>query len=74
MEFGTLAAESGWNGLALQSVFCRGLNDQVQDALVAGVCPRDFDELVNRAVELDNYQHKLSCACRAEPLRRMERA
>lgn len=36
VEFGTLAVESGWNSLALQNSFYRGLSEQVRDALVSG--------------------------------------
>lgn len=56
MEFGTLAAESGWNVVALQGVFRRGLSGQVRDSLVAGVQPKDLNELTDHAIELDNYQ------------------
>lgn len=63
--FGTLAAESELNDEALQSAFWQGLNDMVQDALVAGVRLWDFDELVDRLVELDNYQQERCHRCRA---------
>lgn len=39
MEFGTLAAEAGWDEVALQGAFWRGLTDQVRDALVTGARP-----------------------------------
>lgn len=36
VEFGTLAAESGWDEVALQAAFRRGLSRQVRDALITG--------------------------------------
>lgn len=56
MEFETLAEESGCNELALLVAFCQGLNNQVWDALVAGARPRDLAEMIDRAIELDNFQ------------------
>lgn len=56
VEFETLAAESGWNEPALLYAFRRGLNDQVCDALVVGLQPRELSELIDRAIELDNFQ------------------
>lgn len=58
MEFETLAAQSGWNEPALLCAFRRGLNDQVRGVLVAGAQPRDLAEMVDRAIEPDNYQHE----------------
>lgn len=58
VEFETLAAESGWNEPALLCAFRRGLNDQVRDALVAGARPRDLAEMIDRTIELDNYQRE----------------
>lgn len=40
VEFGTLAAESGWNKPALLCALWRGLNDSVCDALFAETRPR----------------------------------
>lgn len=58
VEFGTLAAESGLDEVALQGTFRRGLTDQVRDALVTGVRPGDLNKLIDCAIELDNYQRK----------------
>lgn len=56
LEFGVLAAETGWDKLALQAAFYRGLGEQVQDALFAGTQPADLDGLIDRAIEIINYQ------------------
>lgn len=56
VDFGILAAESGWNEPALLCAFRRGLNDPVRDALAMGTRPTVLAELVNRAIELDNHQ------------------
>lgn len=58
VEFGTLAAESGWNEPALLCAFRQGLNDSVSDALVTGARPKDLAEMIDRAIELDNYQRE----------------
>lgn len=41
VEFGILAAESGWDRLALQGAFRQGLSWRVHYALVTGVRPKD---------------------------------
>lgn len=38
--------------------FGGGLSGQVRDALVTGARPRDLDELIDRAIDLDNYQRE----------------
>lgn len=53
VEFGTLAAKSGWNELAAIRSY-----DTVCDALVSGARPRDLSEMIDRAIELDNYQRE----------------
>lgn len=45
-----LAAESGWNGPALQNTYHWVLSDQVRDMLVLGARPGDLGELIDRAV------------------------
>lgn len=51
-----LAAKSGWNEPVLQRAFRRRLSDAVRDAVIWGARPRDLDELIDRAVDIDNYQ------------------
>lgn len=58
LEFGILAVESRWNDPALWNVFNRGLNDFVLDALVIGPRPRDPQDLIDLAIEIDNYQRE----------------
>ena len=58
VEFGTLATESEWNEPALLCVFRRGLNDSVRDLLVTGARPGGLSEMIDRAIELDNYQRE----------------
>lgn len=52
VEFSTLAAESGWDEVALQAVFQRGLSGQVHNTLVTGAHPGNLDELI----DVDKYQ------------------
>lgn len=58
VEFETLAEESSFNEPALLVAFRRGLNEQVRDALVMGACPRDLGEMIDRPIELDNFQRE----------------
>lgn len=58
VEFRTLSIESGWNEPALFCAFCRGLNDLVCDTRVAGARTKDLAKMVERAIELDNYQRE----------------
>lgn len=58
VEFCTLAAEAGWNEPALQTAFRRGLSDTVRDALALGERPTSLNALIDRSIELDNYQRE----------------
>lgn len=58
VEFDTLAEESAWNEPALWSMFHRGLSGPVRDGLVGGAHSKDLDELIDRAIEIDNHQRK----------------
>lgn len=58
VEFETLAEESGFNEPALLVAFRRGLNDQLRAALIAVARPRDLAEMIDRAIELDNFQQE----------------
>ena len=53
-----LAEETDWDEVVPQATFRRGLNDPLHDALVGGPCPVGQDELIDRAIELDNYQRE----------------
>lgn len=54
IEFRTLAAESGWNEVALQGVFQKALAENIKDELVSREEPDDLDELINLAICIDN--------------------
>uniref|UniRef100_A0A3Q1BU46 CCHC-type domain-containing protein n=1 Tax=Amphiprion ocellaris TaxID=80972 RepID=A0A3Q1BU46_AMPOC len=54
VEFRTLAAESGWNDVALQGAFQRGLSKAVKDELATRDESSSLDELIALAIRLDN--------------------
>ncbi|KAK5909547.1 hypothetical protein CesoFtcFv8_003468 [Champsocephalus esox] len=54
IDFRILAAESGWDEMALQIVFSRGLNDQLKDELAARDETSSLEELISLAIRLDN--------------------
>lgn len=54
VEFRTLAAEAGWDDIALMSVFASGLNEQLKDELAVKDDFEDLDSLITAAIKLDN--------------------
>lgn len=54
VDFRILANESGWDDTALQSVFLRGLADNVKDELAARDETQSLEELISLAMRLDN--------------------
>ena len=54
IRFRTLAAESGWNAMALYDVFLKGLAGPVQEHLLPLDLPPDLDSLIALAVRTDN--------------------
>ena len=54
LNFRILAAESGWDETALQSVFVRGLTDRIRDELAVRDETSSSDELIALATGLDN--------------------
>lgn len=54
IEFCTIAAESGWNDIALQGVFYRGLHDQLKDELATRNDIASLDQLISNSIRLDN--------------------
>ena len=50
IRFRTLAAESGWNAMALYDVFLKGLAAPVQERLLPIDLPPDLDSLITLAV------------------------
>lgn len=57
LEFRTLAEESGWNELALKSMFQKGLNTDVLTKLACQDDEASLDDLINLAICLDNLLH-----------------
>lgn len=49
VDFWMLAVDAGWNEMALQGVFTRGINEQVKDELATCDEPADLS-----AIRLDN--------------------
>lgn len=54
VEFRTLAAGSGWNDLALQGAFRRGLCEGVKDELATRDEAASLDALISLAIRVDN--------------------
>nr|CBN81752.1 Pol polyprotein [Dicentrarchus labrax] len=54
VEFRILAAESGWDEEALQTVFVHGLSEVMKDELAARDSAASLDELISLAIRLDN--------------------
>lgn len=54
IEFRTLAADSGWNELALLDAFLHGLSDSVKDQLAPLELPTDLDSTIAIAIRIDN--------------------
>lgn len=58
VKSGILASEAGWDEVALQAVFHQGLSECACDTLFSGTQPNSFDGLIDRAIEIDHYQHQ----------------
>lgn len=54
IDIRTLAAQSGWNDVALKAVFKRGLNAQLQAELACKAVDLSFNELITLAIKIDN--------------------
>ena len=54
IEFRTIAADSGWNDLALLDAFVNGLSGLVKDHLVPLDLPEDLDSVIALAIRIDN--------------------
>uniref|UniRef100_A0A8D0AQG0 Reverse transcriptase n=1 Tax=Sander lucioperca TaxID=283035 RepID=A0A8D0AQG0_SANLU len=54
VEFRTLAAELGWDDRALQSIFFKGLNENVKDSLVGRAESSTLPDLISLAIRIDN--------------------
>lgn len=54
VEFRILAAESGWDEVALQGVFTHGLGDYIKDELAARDETDNLESLISLSIRLDN--------------------
>ncbi|KAI3362617.1 hypothetical protein L3Q82_001622 [Scortum barcoo] len=54
IEFRTLAADSGWNEVAISDAFVSGLNEEIKDHLAPMELPGNFESLVDMATRIDN--------------------
>uniref|UniRef100_A0A4W5KFP9 CCHC-type domain-containing protein n=1 Tax=Hucho hucho TaxID=62062 RepID=A0A4W5KFP9_9TELE len=54
IEFRTLAAQSGWNDIALKAMFHRSLNTELQTELACKGEDFSFSEFVTLAIKIDN--------------------
>ncbi|RVE72612.1 hypothetical protein OJAV_G00039140 [Oryzias javanicus] len=59
IRFRTLAAESGWNSVALYDVFMKGLALRIQEQLVPLDLPQNLDSLIALAIRTENRLHDL---------------
>ncbi|KAL0153155.1 hypothetical protein M9458_051542, partial [Cirrhinus mrigala] len=57
-EFRTLAAQSGWNDIALKAIFYNSLNTELQTELACRREDSSFSELVNIAIKIDNLMRQ----------------
>ncbi|KAI3360673.1 hypothetical protein L3Q82_002536 [Scortum barcoo] len=54
IQFRTLAADSGWNVLAIKDTFVSGLNEGIKDQLAPHELLVEFEDLVDLVVRIDN--------------------
>uniref|UniRef100_A0A3P9M1D4 Gypsy retrotransposon integrase-like protein 1 n=1 Tax=Oryzias latipes TaxID=8090 RepID=A0A3P9M1D4_ORYLA len=60
IRFRTLAAESGWNSVALYDVFLKGLAPRIQEQLIPLDLPPGLDSLIGLAIRTDNRIRELA--------------
>src|SRR5438876_2793365 len=53
-RFYTMSAKTEWDDDALAAIYYRGLKDPIQDELSREDIPKDMDEIVDKAVKIDN--------------------
>ncbi|KAL0152968.1 hypothetical protein M9458_051721 [Cirrhinus mrigala] len=58
IEFRTLAAQSGWNDVALKAIFYNSLNVDLQTELACRRENSSFSELVNLTIKIDNLMRQ----------------
>lgn len=59
IRFRTLAADSGWNTMALCDIFFKGLSAQIREQLVPLNLPSDLNSLITLAIRTDNRLREL---------------
>ncbi len=59
IEFRTLAAQSGWNEIALKAVFKRGLNTKLQTELACKAVDSTLNEFITLAIKIDNLMRNI---------------
>lgn len=68
LEFRTLAAEAGWNEVALRGSFYHGLSDQLKDELSLREEPATLDQWIASALKLDNRLRERRRERRSRPV------
>ncbi|KAI3374192.1 hypothetical protein L3Q82_006044 [Scortum barcoo] len=58
VEFRTLAADSGWDDVAIRDTFVNGLTEQIKDHLAPMELPGNLESLVDMATRIDNRLHE----------------
>lgn len=53
IDFHQLAADSGWNGPALNDAFVEGLSEELKDLMAPLDLPTDLEAIINTAIRID---------------------
>ncbi|KAK3557809.1 hypothetical protein QTP86_002691 [Hemibagrus guttatus] len=69
IEFRTLAAQSGWNDVALKAVFQRSLNIELQAELACKGVDHSFSEYVTLAIQIDNLMRSTPARIKSASMR-----
>ncbi|KAK3557354.1 hypothetical protein QTP70_026572 [Hemibagrus guttatus] len=69
IEFRTLAAQSGWNDVALKAVFQRSLNMELQAELACKGVDHSFSEYVTLAIQIDNLMRSTHARIKSASMR-----
>ncbi|KAK3526056.1 hypothetical protein QTP70_014676 [Hemibagrus guttatus] len=69
IEFRTLAAQSGWNDVALKAVFQRILNIELQAELACKGVDHSFSEYVTLAIQVDNLMRSTHAQIKSASMR-----
>ncbi|KAK3566740.1 hypothetical protein QTP86_004452 [Hemibagrus guttatus] len=69
IEFRTLAAQSGWNDVALKAVFQCSLNIELQAELACKGVDHSFSEYVTLAIQIDNLMRSTHARIKSASMR-----